>query len=69
MKRILDCTASDFLNITKDELLYAIAAGEGRTVVCETIGTITPMLGDITNAEFAASMASPTSSKCPFPRR
>jgi len=56
MKRILDCTASDFLNITKDELLYAIAAGEGRTVVCETIGTITPMLGDITNAEFAASM-------------
>ena len=56
MKRILDCTASDFLNITKDELLYAIAAGEGRTVVCETIGTITPMLGDITNAVFAASM-------------
>lgn len=56
MKRILDCTASDFLNITKDELLYAIAAGEGRTMVCETIGTITPMLGDITNAEFAASM-------------
>ena len=56
MKRILDCTASDFLNITKEELLYAIAAGEGRTVVCETIGAITPMLGDITNAEFAASM-------------
>ena len=56
MKRILDCTASDFMNITRDELLYAIAAGEGRTVVCETIGTITPMLGDITNAEFAASM-------------
>lgn len=56
MKRILDCVASDFMNITKDELLYAIAAGEGRTIVCETIGSITPMLGDITNAEFAASM-------------
>lgn len=56
MKRILDCTASDFLNMTKDELLYAIAAGEGRTMVCETFGVVTPMLGDITNAEFAASM-------------
>lgn len=56
MKRILDCHASDFKNITKDELLYAIAAGEGRTIACETIGCIMPMLGDITNAEFAASM-------------
>ncbi|MBE5956829.1 MAG: haloacid dehalogenase-like hydrolase [Lachnospiraceae bacterium] len=56
MKRILDCHASDFLNMTKDELLFAIAAGEGRTIACETIGSIIPMLGDITNAEFAASM-------------
>ena len=56
MKRILDCHASDFLNMTKEELLYAIAAGEGRTIACETIGAILPMLGDITNAEFAASM-------------
>ena len=56
MKRILDCTASDFLNMTKEELVYAISAGEGRTMVCETIGSIMPMLGDITNAEFAASM-------------
>ncbi len=56
MKRILDCHASDFLNMTKEELLYAIAAGEGRTIACETIGAIIPMLGDITNAEFAASM-------------
>lgn len=56
MKRILDCTASDFMNITKEELIYAISAGEGRTMVCETIGSIMPMLGDVTNAEFAASM-------------
>ena len=56
MKRILDCTASDFMKATKEELLYAIAAGEGRTIVCETIGTIIPMLGDVTNAEFAAAM-------------
>ena len=56
MKRILDCQASDFKNMSREELLYAIAHGEGRTVACETIGAIQPMLGDITNAEFAASM-------------
>ena len=27
-----------------------------RTIACETIGSIMPMLGDITNAEFAAAM-------------
>ena len=56
MKRILDCRGSDFRNMTKDELLGAIAEGEGRTIACETIGSIMPMLGDVTNAEFAASM-------------
>lgn len=56
MKRILDCHASDFLNMSREELLHAITAGEGRTIACETIGSIIPMLGDITNAEFAASM-------------
>ena len=56
MKRILDCQGSDFRSITRQELLGAIAAGEGRTIACETIGSILPMLGDITNAEFAAAM-------------
>ena len=56
MKRILDCRSSDFRNMTKDELLGAIAEGEGRTIACETIGSIMPMLGDVTNAEFAAAM-------------
>ena len=56
MKRILDCHASDFRDISRQELLAAIASGEGRTVLCETIGAIMPMLGDITNAEFAAAM-------------
>ncbi len=56
MKRILDCHASDFEKMGKEELLHAIATGEGRTVACETIGSIIPMLGDITNAEFAAAM-------------
>ena len=56
MKRILDCQASDFAAMTKEELLYAIAHGEGRTLACETIGYIQPMLGDISNAEFVSAM-------------
>ena len=56
MKRILDCQSSDFKNMTRKELLAAIAGSEGRTIACETIGAITPMLGDITNAEFVAAM-------------
>ena len=56
MKRILDCQSSDFRNISREELLASIAGSEGRTIACETIGAIMPMLGDITNAEFAAAM-------------
>ena len=56
MKRILDCQSSDFQKMTRQDLLDAIAGSEGRTVACETIGAIMPMLGDITNAEFAAAM-------------
>jgi putative N-acetylmannosamine-6-phosphate epimerase len=56
MKRILDCQASDFRQMSRQDLLDAIAGSEGRTIACETIGSIMPMLGDITNAEFAAAM-------------
>ena len=56
MKRILDCNSSDFAKATPQELLYAIAHGEGRTIACETVGAIQPMLGDVTNAEFVAAM-------------
>ena len=56
MKRILDCQSSDFRTMNRQELLAAIAGSEGRTIACETIGSIMPMLGDITNAEFVAAM-------------
>ena len=56
MKRILDCYSSDFSHFGREELLYAMANAEGRTIACETICSIQPMLGDVTNAEFAASM-------------
>ena len=56
MKRILDCYSSDFAKAGPKELLHAMANSEGRTIACETIGAIQPMLGDVTNAEFAAAM-------------
>ena len=55
-KRMLDCYASDFRKFTKKDLLESIAKSEGRIVACETIGTLQPMLGNVTNAEFAAAM-------------
>lgn len=56
MKRILDCTASDFAKMSPQELLSSIAESEGRTIACESIGSLQPMLGDVTNAEFVAAM-------------
>lgn len=56
IKRILDCYRTDFEKMTARELVEAIAGSEGRTIACEIIGSIQPMLGDITNAEFAAAM-------------
>ena len=55
MKRFLDCKYSDLKNITKQDLLYAIKASEGRVIVSETIGSVQPVLMSLTNAEFAAS--------------
>ena len=55
-KRMLDCYASDFEKFTKGDLLESIAKSEGRVIACETIGTIQPMLGDVTNAEFVSAM-------------
>lgn len=55
-KRYLDCTASEIAKMNGRELAEAIAGSEGRVLVCETIGAVRPMLGDVTNAEFAASM-------------
>ena len=55
-KRILDCYASDFVGFTKADLLESIRKSEGRVMLCETIGTVRPMLGDVTNAEFVSAM-------------
>ena len=55
-KRLIDTTASELSRYSKSELLNAIAESEGRVLAAETIGTVTPMLVNITNAEFVASL-------------
>lgn len=55
MKRYLDCNASDLANISKDDLIHAIRASEGRILVSETIAVTQPLLNNVTNAELAAS--------------
>lgn len=55
-KRLLDCTASELAAYGKTELLEAIAGSEGRVMACETIGCTQPLLVDVTNAEYAASL-------------
>lgn len=47
-KRLIDCTARELAAYTKEDLLRAIAESEGRVLATETIGTVTPMLVNIT---------------------
>lgn len=56
LKRLIDTTARELTSYNKAELLIAISDSEGRTLAAETIGTVTPMLVNITNAEFVASL-------------
>lgn len=55
-KRLIDCSARELAAYNKAQKLEAIAGSEGRVMAAETIGTVTPMLVNITNAEFAASL-------------
>ena len=55
-KRYIDCSARELAAYHKKELLQAIADSEGRVLAAETIGTVTPMLVNITNAEFVTSL-------------
>lgn len=55
MKRLLDCTASDFAKMTGKELKQAILASEGRTLLAEVIGAVMPFYPAVTNAEMAAA--------------
>ncbi len=56
MNRLLDYPSSVIRQLSKVEILEAIANSEGRIMMAETIGTTQPMLGNISNAEFVASL-------------
>ena len=56
VKRLIDCNASDVVEMSKAELLKSIALSEGRVMACETIGAVPPYLETVTNAEFASGM-------------
>lgn len=58
MKRLLSCQPSEVLKMNGQELKAAIAASEGRTILTETVSTVQPMLGSISNAELAAAFGS-----------
>ena len=51
-KRYIDCSARELAAYHKKELLQSIADSEGRVLAAET----TPMLVNITNAEFVTSL-------------
>ena len=52
-KRLLNCFASDFKKMTKEELINAIKASEGRTVLSENVADRRTVTGDVTNSELA----------------
>lgn len=56
VKRLLDCTSRELAAYSKAELLESMAGCEGRVMVSETIGITQPLLNDVTNAEYAASL-------------
>ncbi|TMW70939.1 DUF7916 family protein [Alteribacter natronophilus] len=55
MKRLLDCKASDFQEITGSDLKQAIRASEGRTVLSEIVAPAPPLFGNVTNGELACA--------------
>lgn len=55
VKRLLDCSSSDFKNMAKKEIIESIAASEGRVLVSEVIGSLQSALINISNAELACA--------------
>ncbi len=55
-KRLIDCSVSEISGFNKADKISAIGGCEGRVMACECIGTVTPMLGNITNAELVSSL-------------
>lgn len=55
MKRLLNCTASETRALSKDELVTAIRANAGRTILAENDVVIPPFSSNLTNSEVVAA--------------
>ncbi|WP_085991631.1 PEP phosphonomutase [Oceanobacillus senegalensis] len=55
MKRLLNCSASDFAHMNKQALLQSIRAAEGRTMIAEVMCQTAPLYPGLTNAEYASA--------------
>ena len=55
MKRLLDCTASDFQKMNDQDLKQSIQACEGRVMLSETMTSVAPLYPSVTNAELASA--------------
>lgn len=54
VKRLLDCTASDYAAMSAADLKQAIYAAEGRTILSENVVSLQPIVDGVTNSEIAA---------------
>ena len=54
VKRLLDCTGSDFEKMNTCELKYSVLASEGRTVLAQTAANCHSHLNGVTNIELEA---------------
>lgn len=57
MKRLLNCMTSDMVAMNGEQLKLSILASEGRTVMTETVVSMQPLLGDLTNADLPYLLA------------
>ncbi len=55
MDRILDMRPKDLVNLDGRQLLESIRAAEGRTIICEILCPVMPLLMDVTNAELVGA--------------
>ena len=55
MDRILDMRPKDLINLDGKQLLESMRAAEGRTIICEILCPVMPLLLDVTNAELVAA--------------
>lgn len=55
MKRLLDIRPHEMMHTKKDDLLNAIKASEGRTMVAEVIAPAPALLWDVSNPELASA--------------